>query len=59
MAGSIAVGDWENDISMLKEAGLGVAMGQAPDEVRAAADRVTGTIDEDGLAQAIRKFILS
>jgi hydroxymethylpyrimidine pyrophosphatase-like HAD family hydrolase len=53
------VGDWLNDISMLKEAGLGVAMGQAPDEVKAAADHVTASIDEDGLAEAIRKFILS
>jgi Cof subfamily protein (haloacid dehalogenase superfamily) len=55
----MAVGDWLNDISMLKEAGLGVAMGQAPDEVKAAADHVTASIDEDGLAEAIRKFILS
>ena len=55
----MAVGDWTNDISMLREAGLGVAMGQAPDEVKAAADYVTAGIDEHGLAEAIRKFILS
>ena len=55
----MAIGDWHNDISMLKEAGLGVAMGQAPDEVKAAADYVTASIDEDGLAEAIKKFILS
>jgi Cof subfamily protein (haloacid dehalogenase superfamily) len=55
----MAVGDWTNDIAMLKEAGLGVAMGQAPDEVKAAADYVTASIDEHGLAEAIRKFILS
>jgi Cof subfamily protein (haloacid dehalogenase superfamily) len=55
----MAVGDWTNDISMLREAGFGVAMGQATDEVKAAADCVTGSIDEHGLAAAIRKFILS
>jgi Cof subfamily protein (haloacid dehalogenase superfamily) len=55
----MAVGDWTNDIAMLKAAGLGVAMGQAPDEVKAAADRVTASIDEHGLAVAIRKYLLS
>jgi Cof subfamily protein (haloacid dehalogenase superfamily) len=55
----MAIGDWLNDISMLKEAGLGVAMGQAPDEVKAAADYVTASIDEHGLAEAIKKFLLS
>ena len=54
----MAVGDWTNDIAMLKAAGLGVAMGQAPDEVKAAADCVTASIDEHGLAAAIRKYLL-
>jgi Cof subfamily protein (haloacid dehalogenase superfamily) len=54
----MAVGDWMNDISMLKEAGLGVAMGQAPDEVKAAADCITGSVNEHGLAEAIRKYLL-
>lgn len=46
----IAVGDSENDLEMLRYAGLGVAMGNASDRVKAAADRVTLTCDEDGVA---------
>ena len=45
----IAVGDHENDIEMLIEAGLGVAMPDAPDSVRAAADLVAPTSAEGGL----------
>lgn len=45
----IAVGDNYNDMDMLKYAGLGVAMGNAPEEVKAAADQVTLCNDEDGV----------
>lgn len=48
-----AVGDHFNDVEMLEAVGLGVAMGNAPAEVRARADRVTGTCDEEGVAQAL------
>lgn len=48
-----AVGDDVNDIPMLQGAGLGVAMGNAPTEVKAAANRVAPTNDEDGLAEVI------
>ena len=54
----IAVGDGMNDLSMLEYAGLGVAMGNANEKLKAAADLVTGTIQEDGLAQVIERFLL-
>ncbi len=50
----VAAGDSENDIAMLTRAGLGVAMGDAPDNVKAVADRITGTAEEDGVYQLIR-----
>ncbi len=46
----LAIGDGRNDVEMLSWAGRGVAMGQAPDEVKQVADDVTGTWDEDGVA---------
>jgi Cof subfamily protein (haloacid dehalogenase superfamily) len=58
MAEVIAVGDHANDLEMIRAAGLGVAMGNAPPEVRAAADWVAPSNDEDGLAVVIERFIL-
>jgi Cof subfamily protein (haloacid dehalogenase superfamily) len=49
----IAFGDGENDISMLRDAGIGVAMGNASDVVKKAADRVTASNDHDGIASAL------
>jgi Cof subfamily protein (haloacid dehalogenase superfamily) len=49
----IAMGDNYNDIDMLKYAGLGVAMGNAPEEVKQAADFVTLSNEEDGVAAAL------
>jgi Cof subfamily protein (haloacid dehalogenase superfamily) len=54
----IAVGDAENDVPMIEWAGLGVAMGQAPAHVQAAADWVAPTVDEDGVAAVVNRFIL-
>lgn len=54
----MAVGDNENDIEMIRMAGLGVAMGNGTEAVRAAARYVTATAAEDGLALAIEKFVL-
>ncbi|NLJ41752.1 MAG: HAD family phosphatase [Clostridiales bacterium] len=54
----IAIGDGHNDVSMIDYAGLGIAMKNAPEEVRNSADYVTATNDEDGVAQAIYKFVL-
>ncbi len=49
----IAVGDAENDLSMLRAAGLGIAMGNASDQVKAAAGRVVADLDHGGCAEAI------
>ena len=54
----MAFGDGENDIDMLRFAGIGVAMGNAADPVKAAADYVTDTIDNDGVEKALRHFCL-
>ena len=53
----IACGDEGNDLAMVKYAGLGVAMGNGIDSVKAAADYVTDTNDNDGIAKVIDKFI--
>ena len=55
---TIACGDGLNDLSMLRYAGLGVAMGNAQQSVKAAADVVTGSNDEDGLVPVIERYIL-
>ena len=57
-AETMAVGDGMNDLPMLRWAGLGVAMGQAHADIRAAADVVTAPLAEDGLAQAIERWVL-
>ena len=52
----MAFGDGENDITMLKHAGIGIAMGNAHDEVKEAADYVTSTADDGGIDCALRHF---
>lgn len=54
----ICIGDSGNDKHMIKYAGLGVAMGNAFDEIKEAADYITLTNEEDGVAHVINKFIL-
>jgi len=54
----MACGDSPNDLSMLKAAGLAVAMGNAKDELKAVAGYITSVNDEDGVAEAIEKFVL-
>ena len=54
----VAVGDSANDLPMFAVAGLAVAMGNAPAAVRQAAHLVTGTVEDDGLAEVIRQHIL-
>ena len=53
---SIAFGDSENDVEMLKAAGIGVCMGNGTPEARAAADYITADCDENGLAKAMQHF---
>jgi hydroxymethylpyrimidine pyrophosphatase-like HAD family hydrolase len=52
----LAIGDGRNDIEMLEWAGRGVAMGQATDDVKAVADAVTGSVDDDGAATEINRW---
>lgn len=54
----MACGDGANDAEMVREAGLGVAMENAVEEVKAAADVLTCSNDEDGVARAIEKYVL-
>lgn len=54
----IAMGDSLNDYTMIREAGIGVAMGNAQEKVKKVADWVTATNDDDGVAVAIRKWVL-
>jgi hydroxymethylpyrimidine pyrophosphatase-like HAD family hydrolase len=56
-ADTVAIGDQRNDIEMLHWAARGVAMGQAPDEVKDAADEVTGSVEEDGLVPVLRSLL--
>ena len=54
----MACGDGFNDITMIKYAGMGVAMANAGEQVKACADHITLSNDEDGVAAAIERFIL-
>ena len=54
----MVLGDSENDMTMLAYAGLGVAMDNADDKVKAVADVVTADNNRDGVALAIEKYVL-
>lgn len=55
---SMAFGDSENDIEMLRTAGIGVAMGNATPDAKAAADYITADCDDDGILRALEHFSL-
>lgn len=55
---TMAFGDGGNDISMLKYVSIGIAMGNASEEVKAAADYVTKSVDDEGIYQALKHFNL-
>lgn len=54
----LAIGDSSSDLAIIEACGVGVAMGNAPDNIKAAADHVTDRNTEDGLAKAFEKFVL-
>jgi hydroxymethylpyrimidine pyrophosphatase-like HAD family hydrolase len=56
-ARTVAVGDQRNDLEMLRWAARGVAMGNAPDEVKAAADETTLDVDDDGLVPVLQSLL--
>ena len=53
----LAIGDQNNDIEMVKTAGIGVAMANGTDEIKAEADYITDTVQNDGFVKAINKFV--
>jgi Cof subfamily protein (haloacid dehalogenase superfamily) len=55
----IAIGDSYNDLAMIEFAGLGVAMGNAPDDIKQKADYVTDSNMNDGVAKVVEKFLLN
>ncbi len=55
---TISMGDSESDLGMLELAGLGIAMGNSPDEVRRSALHIAPTNDDDGVAWAVERFLL-
>ncbi|MFD3446773.1 Cof-type HAD-IIB family hydrolase [Microbacteriaceae bacterium 4G12] len=54
----IAMGDSYNDLAMIEFAGLGVAMGNAPDDIKESANYVTDTNMNDGVAKVVERFVL-
>ena len=55
---TLAIGDSSSDLAIIKACGIGVAMGNAPEQIKAAADYVTDLNTANGLAKALRKFAL-
>ena len=57
LAHTMAMGDSENDYSMINAAGIGVAMGNASEDIKAIANHITTSNNEDGVGEAVKKFI--
>jgi hydroxymethylpyrimidine pyrophosphatase-like HAD family hydrolase len=53
-----AIGDSFNDLPLLRAAGFAIAMGSAPDSLKAEADAVVADVEHDGVAEAIDRFVL-
>ena len=53
----MAIGDQNNDIEMIETAGVGVAMGNGTDEIKAIADYITDSVENDGFIKAVDKFV--
>lgn len=58
LEGTAAIGDGGNDVSLLARAGLGIAMSDAPDELKGVADHVVTDVEHNGVAEAIERFLL-
>jgi hypothetical protein len=58
MEAVLAIGDSWNDAPLLQAAGFGVAMGSAPAELRQVADAVVADVENDGVAEAVERFVL-
>ena len=56
MAEAMAFGDGGNDLPMVRDAAVGVAMGNACDELKTVADYITSSVDEDGVSRALEHF---
>lgn len=56
---TMAFGDGGNDVSIIKEAGLGVAMGNANEVLKQCADYITSSVDEDGIYNAMQRFVFN
>ena len=54
----MAIGDGPNDLDMLRTAGIGVAVGNAPPEVLAGVKYIVSSSDRDGVAEAVERYIL-
>jgi Cof subfamily protein (haloacid dehalogenase superfamily) len=54
----LAIGDGENDLEMIQMAGIGVAVGNADESLKAAADHVVSSNEDHGVAEAIERFVL-
>ena len=59
MSRTIAFGDGGNDLSMIRQAGIGVAMGNASDELKRNADYITTSVDDDGILNALNFYIMN
>lgn len=53
----MAFGDGGNDIPIVREAGIGVAMGNANESLKAVADYVTASVEEEGIRKALEHFV--
>ena len=54
---TLAIGDSSSDFEIIRSCGVGIAMGNAPDNIKAVADDVTGLNTQDGLAEAFEKYL--
>ena len=55
----LAIGDQNNDIDLIQSGGVGVAMGNATEELKSCADFITDSVENDGFVKAIEKFVLT